>query len=84
MLARLALPGARQLCATAPEASTCTSALDGLDDVLTIVAGQLDACQEAETREACEGARLAELRERLPELRRLVALVAKIAARGTP
>lgn len=77
-LARLALPSARQLCATAADPRPCTSALDGLDDVLVIVAGQLDACQETETREACEAERLDELRERLPELRRLVALIALV------
>lgn len=79
LAAQLALPLARQGCPASPDPAACSGVADALDDLLAVVAPQLEACQEAETREACETERLDELRKRLPELRRLVAQVAALA-----
>lgn len=77
--AGVVLPLARQTCPTLPDPAACSGVLDAVDDALAVVGPQLEACQEAETREECEAARLVELRKRLPELRRLLALAARVA-----
>lgn len=83
LAAQLALPAARQACPASPDPAACSGVADALDDLLAVVAPQLDACQEAEGREACEAERLDELRKRLPELRRLVRSVAALARGAT-
>lgn len=77
--AGVVLPLARQTCPTLPDPASCSGVLDAVDDLLVVIGPQLEACQEAETREACEAERLAELRQRLPELRRLVSAAARLA-----
>lgn len=79
LAAQLALPAARQACPATPDPAACSGVADALDDLLAVVGPQLEACQETEGREACEAERLDELRKRLPELRRLVLAVAKLA-----
>lgn len=85
--ARLARPAARQVCQGVPEPPVCHALVDGLDDVLAVVEPQLVACPGSAAdpeRQACEAKRLAELRQRLPELRRLARLVAGLARGAVP
>lgn len=86
--ARIALPLAASTCPlVADRMPNCSGVLDALGDGLAIVEPLLSSCPPAAPepeRVECEANRLEELRQRLPELRRLVGVVAKLARGEAP
>ncbi len=86
--ARITLPLARTTCPlVADRMPYCEGTLDALEDALAIAEPLLASCPAGAPepdRSQCEANRLEEMRARLPELRRLAAVVAGLARGQAP
>lgn len=83
------LASARPVCAALPpdRGEACTATVDALAAVVATMGPLLDPCPgdpADEERQVCEASRLEEIRARLPELRRLAAVVAGLARGQAP